>query len=85
MPSLTMPIKKSILAIPLKLNSINKSAKPNIKGVEINVSKINNMIFFCLKQIWNLEIIIKNTIANTTEIEVGLEANNKNMIIESSK
>tara|TARA_B110000503_G_C7054911_1_gene374012 strand:+ start:280 stop:522 length:243 start_codon:yes stop_codon:yes gene_type:complete len=80
-----MLVIKFILTFSFKLNSINKYAKPNIKGIEINVSKINNIIFFCLKKIWNLEIIIKNTIANTTGIEEGLEANNKNMIIESSK
>ena len=80
-----MTVKKSTLSILLKLNSIIKYAKPKIKGIEINVTKINNMIFFCLKRIWNLEIIIKNTIANTTGIEDGLEASNKNMIIESCK
>tara|TARA_B110000259_G_C13897834_1_gene355612 strand:+ start:600 stop:713 length:114 start_codon:yes stop_codon:yes gene_type:complete len=36
-------------------------------------------------KIGNFEIIIKDKIAKTAEIEEGLEASNKNIIIESSK
>ena len=85
MPSFTILVRKSILAIPLKFNSINKYAKPNTKGIEKNIIKINNIIFFWLKKIFNFEIIINDTIIKITGIEDGLEVNNRRIIIKSSK
>jgi len=54
-------------------------------GVDTNIARTNNMIFFCSKKILNFEITINDIIANTTGIEEGLEANNKNIIIKNSK
>ena len=80
-----MSVKKSILVIPLKLFSINEYAKPNTKGIEINIANTKNKIFSCFKKIWDFEIKTNNIITTTTGIEDGLEANSKKIIIKSSE
>ena len=85
MPSFTIVVKKSILAIPLKFSSINEYTKPNTSGIEKKIIKINSRIFFWIEKIFNFEITINDIIVNITGIEDGLEANQISIIIESSK
>jgi hypothetical protein len=76
---------KSTFAILLKLDSINKYVKLNIKGIEINNIRTKISLCSCLEKIWNFKIIIKKKIAKITGTEEGLEANKKNVIKIISK
>jgi hypothetical protein len=80
MPLSTIFIKYSTLGISLKLNLINKYVKPNIKGVKINIDKINIKIFFFIKKNSNFEIIKNKIIAKITGTDEGRDAKISNII-----
>ena len=82
-PIFTILIKNFIWVNSLKLLSKYRYARLINKGINKNTIKINNKIFLCDKKIWYFNIKTKNRIAKTIGIEVGLEANNKNIIKKS--